>query len=349
MRKNDFFNSPADRSLVKHDIVFEYFQKWTGIMSRVAKDKKLLYIDLYCGPGTYDNGYESLPIQILNYIIKDERLKLSKCMQCVFNDEDSGHISTLKQEVSKIKSLEKLEDQPIIVNSKITKGSNVLDPLKNNINNDLVYTLSFLDPFGYVGISRELIGALINGFGSDCILFFNYQRIITMGNNNPKIRNRLSDIFGLETLENLKIELNDPKCTNKYSTVLDALEESIRRKINKPVFLRGFKICYNNNRNIKYAIVFLTKNFKAYIEMKEIMAKHSTKTQDNSEIPTYEFCPSEVLINEHSIDKLKNDLFSTFEGRANIELQTIREEFDYKKTIYRIQLQKSTFRNGKRW
>ena len=38
-------------------------------------------------------------------------------------------------------------------------------------------TLLFADPWGYKGLSLNLIQAFIGGRGSDCILFFNYNRI----------------------------------------------------------------------------------------------------------------------------------------------------------------------------
>jgi hypothetical protein len=35
-------------------------------------------------------------------------------------------------------------------------------------------TLSFLDPFGYKGLSNRLIQAYLKDFGCECIFFFNY-------------------------------------------------------------------------------------------------------------------------------------------------------------------------------
>lgn len=84
---NEFFNEQSEQSAVKAKIVSDYFSAW----SRVMKNNwpgHLSYIDLFCGPGKYDNGALSAPLLVVQKILNDD--VLSKRMSCIFNDADSN-------------------------------------------------------------------------------------------------------------------------------------------------------------------------------------------------------------------------------------------------------------------
>jgi three-Cys-motif partner protein len=41
----------------------------------------------------------------------------------------------------------------------------------------LIPSFSFIDPFGYKGLSLNIIKGVIKDWGCDCVFFFNYNRI----------------------------------------------------------------------------------------------------------------------------------------------------------------------------
>jgi len=67
--------------------------------------------------------------------------------------------------------------------------------------------LSFVDPWGYKGLTMELIRTLIKNNGSECIFFFNYNRINMALSSNKLFDEHLEGIFGAEAASKLKSEL----------------------------------------------------------------------------------------------------------------------------------------------
>ena len=59
--------TPTEASLKKHRIVSKYFGGWANIVlpQTKAREGKLKYIDLFCGPGQYRDGTRSTPLLIL--------------------------------------------------------------------------------------------------------------------------------------------------------------------------------------------------------------------------------------------------------------------------------------------
>jgi three-Cys-motif partner protein len=71
-----FFNEVKSQSLIKKEIVVKYFDAWAKIMNK--RSDRLGYIDLFSGPGNYEDGTDSTPIAIMKLILKnnDYRNKL---------------------------------------------------------------------------------------------------------------------------------------------------------------------------------------------------------------------------------------------------------------------------------
>jgi three-Cys-motif partner protein len=70
----------------------------------------------------------------------------------------------------------------------------------------LVPTLFFLDPWGYKGLSLQIVNAVLKDWGCDCIFFFNYNRI-NMGLTNPAVQEHMNALFGEKRADQLRTEL----------------------------------------------------------------------------------------------------------------------------------------------
>jgi hypothetical protein len=64
---DEFFTERADQSEVKARIVSNYFVAWARIIAprTMLSDGKLAYIDLFAGPGRYEDGSASTPLMIV--------------------------------------------------------------------------------------------------------------------------------------------------------------------------------------------------------------------------------------------------------------------------------------------
>ena len=58
MPTKDFFDDPKEQSIVKSTIVSKYFWAWAKVITPSSKkygSGKIAYIDLFAGPGRYDD------------------------------------------------------------------------------------------------------------------------------------------------------------------------------------------------------------------------------------------------------------------------------------------------------
>ena len=89
-----FFDEQTQQSRIKSRIIVGYFIAW----SRIIKNKwqgTIGYIDLFSGPGRYEDGTPSVPMLLVEEILKDP--SLAKRMRLVFNDSDADNIAKLRE------------------------------------------------------------------------------------------------------------------------------------------------------------------------------------------------------------------------------------------------------------
>lgn len=161
---DDFFTERADQSEVKARIVSNYFVAWARIIAprTMLSDGKVVYIDLFAGPGRYEDGSASTPLMILSRAIEIPNLRDS--LVSIFNDADENHTATLANEIAKLSGVNTLKYPPDVHAGEV--GRPVAEYFENV---RLIPTFSFIDPFGYKGLSWALIRSVIKDWGSDCV------------------------------------------------------------------------------------------------------------------------------------------------------------------------------------
>ena len=106
MPNNDvFFVDQSEQSAVKAHIVSSYFSAWSRVIQKW--NTPMAYIDLFCGPGKYENDKPSAPLLVVQNTLANPAL-LNR-MNFVFNDKDPNNISMLKQAISQIDENSKLK------------------------------------------------------------------------------------------------------------------------------------------------------------------------------------------------------------------------------------------------
>ena len=194
---NSFFEESAEQSMVKATIVAKYFGAWAKVIMPWAAKRsgKIAYIDLFAGPGRYKDGTKSTPLLILEQAVADPEMR--RMLVAVFNDVDTDNAKSLEKAIVAIPGIDTLSHRPVVHNEDVGTG---LVRMFESMN--LVPTLFFVDPWGYRGLSLQLVNAVLKDWGCDCIFFFNYNRI-NMGLANSAVAEHMEALFGAERFPRL--------------------------------------------------------------------------------------------------------------------------------------------------
>lgn len=84
MKENFFFETQTISSKIKANIISEYFPSYCNIITSKYQPKQVRYIDLFAGPGFYEDGNASTPILIGRHCSKNDLLREN--VKLVFND-----------------------------------------------------------------------------------------------------------------------------------------------------------------------------------------------------------------------------------------------------------------------
>jgi len=238
---------------------------------------------------------------LLNLAIKDQVLR--DRLVTVFNDKDPELAKQLQAAINVLPKVETLAYQPQVTNYVV--GKDMAEMLRN-IN--LVPTLFFIDPWGYKGLSLDLIGQAIKSWGCDCIFFFNYNRV-NPGLNNPSVVERMTDLFGATRLDELRAKVTGRTSNERQTLIIDALTDALGELGGQ--FVLPFEFEMEQDKRPSHYIIFVSKEFRGYHIMKEVMAGLSS---DEGEVKKLEYVPMRSsqmsLFNDlgrtHSIATLKD-------------------------------------------
>lgn len=299
----DFFEKQKEQSLIKSEIVKKYFWAWGKIIS--CRAPKIAYIDLYSGPGVYEDGSKSTPVLVLENALRDELMRQK--LVTIFNDTNPKYTASLEKVISEIPNISKLKIKPTVTN--ITVGQDLVDELKSLI---LVPTLLFVDPWGYKGLTLELIGSVLKNWGCDCIFFFNYVRI-NAGLYNKKFICHIDSIFGRNGAQELRKVIKQTKFYKREEVILSYLKEALKEIGGE--FVISFKFYKSEKRLTSHFLIFVSKNVLGYKIMKGIMAEFSSHKYQN--VATFEYNPHPVdygFFQPTPLDDLKKDLLIKYSG-----------------------------------
>ena len=65
---DNFFDSQKEKSKIKVHIVTEFFKTYFSIINHTGFSDEIYYIDLFCGPGKYNDGTKSTPLVLFDII-----------------------------------------------------------------------------------------------------------------------------------------------------------------------------------------------------------------------------------------------------------------------------------------
>ncbi len=314
MVKKKFFDESREQSIVKAEIVEKYFDAWAGIITatqnRFGGDNRIGYVDLFAGPGRYKDGAISTPLRVLMKAL--ENPVYSRRLVTVFNDKDEEKIRSLSAAINELPNIEKLVHQPIIWNEEV--GDQIASEFEQI---DKIPMLAFIDPWGYKGLSLRLVDAFLKDWGCDCIFFFNYSRI-NAGLSNPMVQEHMAALFGPERSEKLRDELETLTPMEREATIVNELSLALKAFGHRYVLPFCFK--NSNGKRTTHHLIFVSKKFKGYEVMKDVMSKASSEI--NQGISSFTFSPAannrQMFLFElnRPLDDLEDMLLEEYAGQT---------------------------------
>ena len=324
MSDNSFFEEQQEQSLVKSTIMAKYFDVWANVIISTQKrypqhSQKIAYIDLFAGPGRYKDGTQSTPLKILTNSI--EKPDLCERLVAIFNDRDEKNTKALENTIAEIPGIETLKYKPVVYNQEV--GEEIVKMFESM---NLIPTLFFVDPWGYKGLSLRLVNSVLKNWGCDAIFFFNYNRI-NMGIDNEAVKEHMQALFGEEQAIALRNKLRGKSSHQRELFIIEELCQALKAYGSR--YVLPFRFKNDKGKRTSHHLIFVSKHFRGYEIMKDIMSRESTSYTQG--VPSFEYNPADFLPQQtllfqlsRPLDDLKEDLLDTFRGRRLI-MQKIYE------------------------
>jgi len=314
MTNDSFFDEQKEQSLIKARIVEKYFWSWAKVIIAQIKsqkskgrkvDERIAYIDLFAGTGMYKDGSKSTPIKVLEKAISDPDIR--KMLMTLFNDAKLDHTNSLQKAIDVITGIDDLKYKPEVTNFEIGE---------KNLEIFNVPTLFFLDPYGYKGLSLNLIYSVVKNWGCDCLFFFNYNRI-NMDLTNAIVEDNINDLFGKIRADIVRKKLKLIKSEDREFTIIEAICEALKEMGIE--YVQPFRFKHEKKKRTSHHLIFVSKDKRGYQIIKDIMAKESS--YQNQGVPSFEYNPAtyrQLSLFESSspLDELEQMLLDEFAGQT---------------------------------
>ena len=306
MADDSFFDTPTAASVKKHRIVSKYFGGWANIVLPAAlkRERAIRYVDLFSGPGRYRDGTPSTPLLILQHAI--DTPALHSTLHTEFNDENPQTVAALKSAVAALPGIERLKHRPVFCNRKIERD--IIPQLAAAT----LPTLYFADPWGYAGISIDLIKAALTKWGSDILLFFNYNRI-NMNLGNELMTEPVNEFFTHQRAAALRGRVAWLRPAEREQEVLNAMRAAIKELGAKTEL---FTYRSDTGSRPTHHLLCVSRDKLGIALFKETSAKESSRIDDH--IPSGDHNPSadqgQCLLFS-PLDTLGEELVTTFAGQ----------------------------------
>lgn len=325
MTTSTFFDESREQSRVKAEIVEKYFDAWAGIITgaqnryRPGADNRIGYVDLFAGPGRYKDGAISTPLRILQKALA--KPIYAERLLAIFNDKDVANASSLVAAINELPDIGKLKTPPVVWNEEV--GDQIAASF-GSINK--IPILAFIDPWGYKGLTLRLVESFLKDWGCDCIFFFNYARI-NAGLTNPFVHAHMCALFGEARAGRLRDELGPMDPRTREATIVNELALALKEFGHR--FVLPFCFKNESGKRTSHHLILVTKDFKGYEVMKDIMAKSSS--EEHQGVPSFTYSPAadnrQQLLFElnRPLDDLRGMLLNRFAGRT-LSMREIYEQ-----------------------
>lgn len=244
----------------KHIILKRYLDAWFPILAS-SKKGGLLYIDGFCGPGTYRNGEDGSPLIALKSAI-NRRSWLQERVLFWFLDERADRVDYLRKCIDEISSVPR-NFEIVCSNGEFDKKAPEILDLFDRTGNSTFPTFAFVDPFGFKGIPFNLIASLLKRPQCEVLINFMVEPINRwIEHPNEAVVAHIKDAFGTDDCIRVARESSDP-----FTDLRDLYTKQLRTVAR---YVRHFEMRNKQNKPLYY-LFFASNNSKGHLKMKEAM------------------------------------------------------------------------------
>jgi three-Cys-motif partner protein len=248
----------------KHLVLREYLNAWLPIMG--MRQKRILFIDGFAGPGEYASGEEGSPLVALKALEEHSaRDRITAEVGFIFIEKDPRRASYLRQVIGQredslpcncwTKVIEGVFDDTM------TKVLNELDAQEQQVGPSFV----MIDPFGVSGTPMRVVRRILQNRSSEVYISFMYESINRF-RQTPEFESHLDDLFGCTDWRE-GIGINEPSARKDF---FYNLYEGQLRNAGAQHVVR-FELY--EARRLVYAIFFGTQHPKGCDRMKQAIWK----------------------------------------------------------------------------
>ena len=184
----------------KHEILRRYLGAWFPILG--TYNRRIVYVDGFCGPGRYNGGESGSPIIALQEAMKQAGRLHGTEIVFLFVDERADRIAHLKNELVKL-------SLPSNYRIQATTGM-FEDELKQLLDSldakglQLAPTFAFIDPFGFKGLPFRLVRRLLANDKTE--IFVNIMADAAnrfLEHPDDQVRQHIVELFGSHEVLNV--------------------------------------------------------------------------------------------------------------------------------------------------
>jgi len=336
----DFFKARSAASERKTLIVLKYFASWCRVMLPRVRGPRIGYIDFFAGPGVYDDGSKSTAIKVIDHALTDPRL--CDKLAIWFNDKEKKFVDRLTTNIAAVPGIGDFKIPPKVTN--IPMGADLVNLFKKR--RDFPCFI-FIDPWGYKGVTLDLILSAVANWGCDVLLFFNYSRI-NAAITNSAMTDNINNLFGKDVADFLRSKVRNMKPSTREILVMNEFYNAVRK--HQGTYPISYKVKSEQGRTSHF-LVFLSKHPLGYSIMKDVMHGESQIIIDgvadycyNPRLPV-DYTPQQPLISP--LYELEEDLRDVFTGRTlsmsaiyrNHHVGTPYVEKNYKAALLNLEAQ----------
>ena len=322
MKEHNFFEKQTLSSKVKASIVSEYFPKYCSIIIKKHVPEKIGYLDLFSGPGMYEDGNPSTPILIARNCMKDEDLKNRVWM--VFNDK--FYSEQLKKNFNKEFPEGTFKYKPHFGHSTVGESQEINDFIVKNTCKGRFNeqpSVLFIDPWGYKGIETNVLSQFLSYWGNELFIFINSKRI-NPALENDKFEEPMRCLFP-NSYDKVKVDIRNKRTVSeRLQFIIENLGREYEALLKSRVYYTAFKFQEEDIETTSHFILHLSKNKRGFDLVKQIYNDFANVGTIFDGVNTYTFDvkkitnPVEELFdtNSENIDALKNMLLEEYKGRT---------------------------------
>lgn len=264
MNKLDVKTNLLDHSEAKVRLLGEYVKRYLNIISNDGYTEVIHIYDLFCGPGSYENGGHGSPLVTLKHVketyfsIIEKSPRKQPKINCYFNDIDKSKIDTLNQSIKDnslhYSSIGKLN----LSNDDYKKAVADLKGCFEKFKSEKAFV--FIDPYGY----KELVASDIQGLlgkhkKSEVLIWLPIQFMYRFADEGtpPVLRNFMTEL-GI---------VDEAKKTSNVWEFISLLNKGFQNFLGNEFFIDHFSL--KKEENTVFCLFFFTSHIKGFEKMLE--------------------------------------------------------------------------------